>query len=260
MISVVEPQTEVLFEAADIHKSFGAVNVLKGMSLRVGRGQVVSLVGDNGAGKSTFIKCLTGIYTPDSGSIHFRGDQVNIGTPDHARALGIETVYQDLGLVDDLPVWHNLHLNRELTWGRGPFAILKRKLMSSNANQMLRELDVNIPSADIEIRALSGGQRQAVAISRAVSWGPSLVIMDEPTAALGVRETAAVEELILRLRDRGTSVLLISHDMTQVLRVSDTVTVLRRGHTVSTRPVRQLTPDTLIALITGAKTDQEIFG
>lgn len=252
--------TTALFEASDIRKSFGAVNVLRGMSLRVEPGQIVSIVGDNGAGKSTFIKCLTGIYTADSGTLAFRGEDVTVNSPDHARELGIETVYQDLGLVDELPVWHNLHLNREITWGRGPFAVLKRRTMSRNAAKMLAELDVRIPSPDIEISALSGGQRQAVAISRAVSWGPALVIMDEPTAALGVRETAAVEQLILRLRDRGTSVILISHDMSQVLRVSDSVTVLRHGRTVSSRRAELLNPDTLIALITGAKTDEEIFG
>jgi D-xylose transport system ATP-binding protein len=248
-----------LFEARDVHKSFGAVDVLRGMSVGVEPGHITAIVGDNGAGKSTFIKCLTGIYSPDAGSLAFRGKAVTVSSPDHARKLGIETVYQDLGLVDDLPVWHNLHLNRELTWGRGPFSVLRRKAMSRDAARMLGELDVRIPSPDIEIRALSGGQRQAVAISRAVSWGPSLVIMDEPTAALGVRETAAVEELIGRLRSRGTSVLLISHDMPQVLRLCDTVTVLRHGRTVSSRPVGQLSSDRLVALITGASTDKEMF-
>ena len=249
-----------LLEAAGIRKSFGAVDVLRGLSMRIESGSVTSLVGDNGAGKSTFVKCLTGIYTPDEGALSFRGEHVSISSPDDARQLGVETVYQDLGLVDDLPVWHNLHLNRELTIGRGPFSLLRRRTMAKDAARMLAELDVDIPSPDVEIRSLSGGQRQAVAISRAVSWGPSLVIMDEPTAALGVRETAAVEALILRLRDRGTSVLLISHDMAQVLRVSDHVTVLRQGTTASSRPARELTPDHLIALITGAKTDKEIFG
>lgn len=251
---------QALFEAHDIKKSFGAITVLRGMSLRVERGQIVSILGDNGAGKSTFIKCLTGIQTADSGALSFRGEDVTVSSPDHSRNLGIETVYQDLGLVDQLPVWHNLHLNRELTWGRGPFALLRRRAMSRNAARMLNELDVRIPSPDIEISALSGGQRQAVAISRAVSWGPSLVIMDEPTAALGVRETTAVEELIVRLRDRGTSVILISHDMSQVLRVSDTVTVLRHGRTASSRDASVLDPDTLVALIMGARTDKEIFG
>lgn len=251
------PLTE-LFSATGIEKSFGAVRVLRGMEITIGVGEIVAIVGDNGAGKSTFIKCLTGIYTPDAGELRWRGSPTRIGNPDEARALGIETVYQDLGLVDELPVWHNLHLNRELTWGRGPLAILKRRAMAENAARMLKELDVNIPSPKIEIKALSGGQRQAVAISRAVSWSPGLVIMDEPTAALGVRETAAVEALVLRLKERGTSVLLISHDMPQVLRLADRVTVLRQGHTVASRPTTALTPDDLIALITGAKTDKDI--
>lgn len=249
-----------LLEATEIRKSFGAISVLRGISLRIEPGSVTSLVGDNGAGKSTLVKCLTGIYTPDDGALRFRDEQVSISSPDDARRLGIETVYQDLGLIDDLPVWHNLHLNREKTIGRGPFSLLRRRTMAKDAARMLAELDVNLPSPNVEIRSLSGGQRQAVAISRAVSWGPSLVIMDEPTAALGVRETSAVEELILRLRDRGTAVLLISHDMPQVLRVSDHVAVLRQGVTASSRPASDLTPDHLIALITGAKTDKEIFG
>lgn len=248
-----------ILTAVDIVKSFGAVKVLRGLSMDIRPGEIVAVVGDNGAGKSTFIKCLTGIYAADGGAFTFQGARAHVASPEHARELGIETVYQDLGLVEELPVWHNLHLNRELTWGFGPFAILRRREMARNADRMLTELDVRIPSPNIDIVALSGGQRQAVAISRAVSWSPSLVIMDEPTAALGVRETAAVEELILRLRDRGTSVLLVSHDMTQVMRLCDRVTVLRNGVAVSTRTTAELNAENLVALITGARTDEEIY-
>lgn len=256
----MQTTTELLLEAVGIQKSFGAVKVLRGLSMSVQPGEIVAVVGDNGAGKSTFIKCLTGVYSADAGSFTFRGSRANLSSPEHARTLGIETVYQDLGLVEELPVWHNLHLNRELTWGVGPFAFLRRKQMASDADRILKELDVRIPSPNIEVKALSGGQRQAVAISRAVSWSPSLVIMDEPTAALGVRETAAVEALVLRLRERGTSVLLVSHDMNQVLRICDRVTVLRHGEAVSSRSSEELTAENLVALITGARTDKEIYG
>jgi D-xylose transport system ATP-binding protein len=243
--------------ARGITKAFGAIQVLHGMDLTVHEGEIVAIVGDNGAGKSTFIKCLTGLHAPDEGRMTFKGEDVTVSSPDHARALGIETAYQDLGLVEQLSVWHNLHLNREVTWGRGPFSILRRRVMSRAAARMLEGL-VSLPSPDIEVSALSGGQRQAVAICRAASWNPSLIVMDEPTAALGVRETAAVEAMISRLRESGTSVLLISHDMLQVLRLADTVTVLRQGRTVSARPASSLVPEDLIALITGAKEDKDI--
>lgn len=235
-----------------LRKSFDAVRALQGVDLTLTAGEVTALLGDNGAGKSTLVRCLTGVHPPDAGEIRFRGESIRLGSPDDARRLGIETVYQTLGLIEDLPVWQNLYLNRELTTGFGPFQVLDKKSMISHSRDILSRLDVNVPNVRATVRRMSGGQRQSIAIARAANWGRTLVIMDEPTAALGVRETAAVEALIRRLRDAGVTVLLISHDMAQVLRVADTAYVLRRGRTAARRSVAGATGDELVGLITGA--------
>ncbi|MCX4904291.1 ATP-binding cassette domain-containing protein [Streptomyces sp. NBC_00878] len=247
-----DPVGSPLVEITGLCKSFGAVRALQGVDLTLAAGQVTALLGDNGAGKSTLVRCLTGVHPPDTGEIRFRGEPIQLGSPDDARRLGIETVYQTLGLVEDLPVWQNLYLNRELTSGFGPFRVLDKKSMISRSRDILSRLDVNVPNVRATVRRMSGGQRQSIAIARAANWGETLVIMDEPTAALGVRETAAVEELIHRLRDASVTVLLISHDMTQVLRVADTAYVLRRGRCAARRTVTDTTGDELVGLITGA--------
>lgn len=241
-----------LLEAVDIHKSFDAVRALQGVNLTIDKGQVTALLGDNGAGKSTLVRCLTGVHPPDSGDILFAGEPIHLGSPDAARKLGIETVYQELGLIEDLRVWQNLFLNRELMRSFGPVRVLDKKRMISSSRQVLKELDVNVPDVHTTVRRMSGGQRQSVAIARAANWGRALVIMDEPTAALGVRETAAVEALIGRLRDGGVTVLLVSHDMAQVIRVADTAWVLRRGRAAARRTVSETSGDELVGLITGA--------
>lgn len=241
-----------LLEARDIHKSFDAVRALQGVNLTIDKGQVTALLGDNGAGKSTLVRCLTGVHPPDRGEILFAGAPIHLGSPDAARKLGIETVYQELGLIEDLQVWQNLFLNRELVRSFGPVRVLYKKQMISSSNQILQELDVNVPNVRSTVRRMSGGQRQSVAIARAASWGKALVIMDEPTAALGVRETAAVEALIRRLRDGRVTVLLVSHDMAQVIRVADTAWVLRRGMAAARRTVSETSGDELVGLITGA--------
>ncbi|WP_078955809.1 ATP-binding cassette domain-containing protein [Streptomyces sp. NRRL B-1140] len=233
-------------------KSFDAVRALQGVDLTLAEGEVTALLGDNGAGKSTLVRCLTGVHPPDAGEIRFRGEPIRLNSPDDARRRGIETVYQTLGLIEDLPVWQNLYLNRELTQGFGPFQVLDRKSMIGHSQDILARLDVNVPNVRATVRRMSGGQRQSIAIARAANWGKTLVIMDEPTAALGVRETAAVEALIHRLRDAAVTVLLISHDMAQVLRVADTAYVLRRGRTAARRTVADTTGDELVGLITGA--------
>lgn len=244
---------EVLLEARGLQKSFGAVRALQHADLRLLAGSVTGLVGDNGAGKSTLVRCLTGVHPPDRGELLLRGEEVHFSSPEACRALGVETVYQNLALIEDLPVWQNLYLRRELLKGKGPFSILDKRAMRDRAADILKELDVNIPSIRSNVRRMSGGQRQSIAIARAAHWGEQLVVMDEPTAALGVRETAAVEQLVMRLRDRGVTVLLISHDMAQVKRIADTVVVLRSGRTVARRAVSETSPDDLVALITGAQ-------
>lgn len=244
---------EVLLEARGLQKSFGAVRALQHADLTLLAGRVTALVGDNGAGKSTLVRCLTGVHPPDHGEVLLRGEEVHFSSPEACRALGVETVYQNLALIEDLPVWQNLFLRRELRKGKGVFSVLDKRAMRDQATEILKELDVNIPSIRSNVRRMSGGQRQSIAIARAAHWGRQLVVMDEPTAALGVRETAAVEQLVKRLRESGVTVLLISHDMAQVKRLSDSVVVLRGGRTVARRETKDVSADDLVALITGAQ-------
>lgn len=251
---------QALMEARGLQKSFGAVRALQHADLRLLQGTVTALVGDNGAGKSTLVRCLTGVHPPDKGELLLEGQAVHFSSPEACRALGIETVYQNLALIEDLPVWQNLYLRRELRKGAGIFSILDKPAMRNQAGEILKELDVNIPSIRSRVRNMSGGQRQSIAIARAAHWGRRVVVMDEPTAALGVRETAAVEQLVHRLRERGVTVLLISHDMAQVKRLANSVVVLRRGRTVARREIEDVSPDDLVALITGAqKGDDDNF-
>ncbi|WP_062378040.1 ATP-binding cassette domain-containing protein [Demequina pelophila] len=245
--------TDVLLSATGITKSFGGVHALRGAHLTMRRGEVTALIGDNGAGKSTLVRCLSGIHQPDGGEILLDGKKVHFASPLKAREHGIETVQQNLALVEDLTVWQNFFIGRELTKGVGPFSMLDRKKMKAQSLDMLGDLAVNIPPVTSRVRRLSGGQRQAVSIARAAGWSTSIVIMDEPTAALGVQETARVENVIKTLRDKGVTLLLISHNFDQVLRLSDHVAVMRRGLTVAERRATDTSGDELVALITGAK-------
>jgi len=244
---------DLVLEATDITKSFGGVHALRGASITMRRGEVTALIGDNGAGKSTLVRCLSGIHRPDSGTIALDGREVQFDTPLAARDHGIETVQQNLALVEDLTVWQNFFLGRERTKGIGPFRMLDRRSMRDHASELLSDLAVNVPPVTSRVRRLSGGQRQAVAIARAAGWGSSIVIMDEPTAALGVQETARVEGIIRRLQEQGVAVLLISHNFDQVLRLSNHVWVMRGGLAVAERRAAETSGDELVALITGAK-------
>ena len=249
--------TAPMLEARHLVKTFNAVRALDDLSITIAAGEVTAIVGDNGAGKSTLVRCLTGVHSPDDGEILFKGEPAKLSSPEDARSFGVETVYQELGLVEDLAVWQNLYLNRELTKPIPLLGVLDRKGMVRKSSEILERLDVNVPSVRTTVRRMSGGQRQSIAIARAVTWGESLVIMDEPTAALGVRETAAVERLIHSLREQGVTVLLISHDLDQVMRVSDTVVVLRRGRAVARRSVADVNGDQLVGLITGTISGDE---
>ena len=243
---------EDLLVARNLTKSFGSVQALKDGSVTVRRGTVTALIGDNGAGKSTLVRCLSGVHAPDSGELLLGGQPVRFTLPEQAQAAGIETVHQDLALVEDLTVWQNLYLTRELTRGIGPVKLLDRRRMRTEAAAMVGSLAVNVPGVTQRVRRLSGGQRQAVSIVRAAHWGTSMVIMDEPTAALGVQETARVEELIRDLRERGLTVLLISHNFEQVLRLADEVWVMRAGRSVAHRHTAGTTGEDLVGLVTGA--------
>lgn len=237
-----------ILAVADLSLAFGSVQALRDVTLQLAPGEITALVGDNGAGKSTLVRCLSGVYRPDSGRMLLDGTPVQFRSAEDARHAGIETVHQNLALVEDLTVWQNLFLNRELT--RGPF--LDRAAMRKRAQEMVAELAVNVPAVGARVRRLSGGQRQAVAICRAAGFDSRLVIMDEPTAALGVQETERVENLIRGLRDSGRSVLLISHDFQQVLRLSDQVWVMRAGRCVAGRRTKDTTGEEIVSLVTGA--------
>jgi ABC-type sugar transport system ATPase subunit len=238
-----------------IVKRFGSVTALRGASIAARTGEITAIVGDNGAGKSTLIKCLTGVHRPDEGRITVDGEEVHFHAPEDSRKAGIEAVYQDLALADDLAVWQNLFLNREKTRGIGPFRVLDRRAMRREADHIVRNLSVNVPPVRSRVRRLSGGQRQAVAICRAAGFGSRIVIMDEPTAALGHRETKRAEELIAGLRDRGLAVLLISHDFAQVQRLAQRVYVMRGGRVTATLGREDINSERLVALVTGAGED-----
>lgn len=240
-----------VLEVRDIKKSFGAVEALRGAELLCPAGEVTALVGDNGAGKSTLIRCITGVHAPNSGMICFRGEAISFTSPTDARARGIETVYQDLALIEDLSVWQNMYLNRELTSGFGPFRKLARRRMIEETQARLGRLLVNMPPVRAKVRRLSGGQRQSIAIGRAASWGSSLVIMDEPTAALGLRERAAVETLIGNLRREGIAQLIISHDLEQVMRISDSIWVMRGGRTIANWRTKDIDRTSVVGAIAG---------
>ncbi|MFT4279973.1 ATP-binding cassette domain-containing protein [Microbacterium sp.] len=237
-----------------IRKTFGPVEALRGVDLEVAPGEIMALVGDNGAGKSTLIKTLAGVHVADSGSIEVDGTPVDIRGPQDAVDAGIETVYQDLALCDNLDVVANLYLGRELrTPRRGPLSrFLAVKRMSAEAQRVLDDLSVTLPSLRSQVGTLSGGQRQSIAVGRAVLWGSGLVVLDEPTAALGVQQTAMVYRLIRALRAKGISVVLISHNMVDVFEVADRVTVMRLGANAGVFRTSSSTPQDVIAAITGS--------
>jgi len=246
-----------VLEARRVTKRFGNITALDDVSMHMRRGEITAVIGDNGAGKSTLVKCLSGVQAPDEGEILLDGAPQQFDSPEHARRAGIETVYQDLALIEDLSIWQNLFLNRERVRRFGPVAFTARRAMQAESAEMLARLEVNIPSIRARVRRLSGGQRQAVAICRAAGWGSKLIIMDEPTAALGVRETKRVEELIHRLREDGLAVLLISHDFDQVMRLSDQIWVMRSGRLVSGRRSTETDGAELVSMITGAASSLE---
>ncbi len=232
-----------------VRKEFGGLVAIEDFTLDLFAGEIVALVGDNGAGKSTLVKMISGVHQPTSGTIAIDGEPVSFADASAARRRGIEVVYQDLALADSQPVFMNMFLGRELV--RGPLRRLDKKRMASETEGLLNELDVRVLSVRASVRDLSGGQRQGVAIARATHWATKLVLMDEPTAALGVAETAKVEQIIRGLRARNLAILIISHNLDQVFRVADRVCVLRRGVQVGWRQVKETSGDEIISMITG---------
>lgn len=246
--------TEPLLQARDVTKSFGHVRALRGADFDVNAGEVVSLIGDNGAGKSTLVKILAGVQPPDSGQLLYEGEAVELHDPTDAQRLGIETVFQDLALAPDLDPAANLFLGREkLRPGLlGRLGFLDKRAMAKATREAFTSLGAGVQSASEPVASLSGGQRQSIAVSRAATWANRLVIMDEPTAALGVVQSAAVLDLIRRVRDQGIAVILISHNMPEVLEVSDRVEVLRLGRRVARFRAADTQMEELVAAMTGA--------
>ncbi len=244
------PTGEPRLRLQGINKTFGAVRALTNVDFEVHAGEVVGLVGDNGAGKSTLIKTISGVGPPDSGDIFLEGQPVKITGPQVSTRLGIETVYQDLALCDNLDVVSNLFLGRE---EYSPFRSLFEIHMEQRTLQVLRTLEVKIPSVRTPVATLSGGQRQSVAVAKSILRNARVVLLDEPTAALGVAQTRQVLNLIRRLRDQGLAVVVISHNLADVFEVVDRVIVLRLGRRVATFNIKATTPERVVAAITGAE-------
>jgi simple sugar transport system ATP-binding protein len=246
--------TEPILEARGIVKDFGRVRALRGADFTVYPAEVVALVGDNGAGKSTLVKCLAGVEHPDAGEIVFEGSPVVLNTPTQARELGIETVYQDLALAADLDPAANLFLGREATRGGllGKLGFLDKAEMHRRADDAFESLGVGLQDSGAPVANMSGGQRQGVAVSRAVTWASKVVFMDEPTAALGVVQTRHVLDLIRRVRERGLSVVLISHNLPEVFEVADRIEVLRLGERVAQYKREDVGMEDIVGAMTGA--------
>jgi simple sugar transport system ATP-binding protein len=258
-VPVTPPSSTGLLEARGITKSFNHVEALRGVDFSLARSEIVGLVGDNGAGKSTLVKVLSGAIQPDGGGLWFDGDPVTFESPAAARDHGIETVYQDLALADDLDPAANLFLGREvpLSGIRGRLGCLDKRKMREQSAARFEELGVRVSTMRGSVAGMSGGQRQGIAVARAVAWAGKVVFMDEPTAALGVVQTKAVLEIIRRVRDSGRSVVLISHSMPEVLEVVDRVQVLRLGRRVANLLACETSSEEIVGYMTGAIPSQE---
>jgi ribose transport system ATP-binding protein len=245
--------TRPLLRVREVVKAFGGVVALNGATLDVQNDEILGLVGDNGAGKSTLIKILSGNFPPDRGLIELDGRAVRFASPADARAAGIETVYQDLSLCPNLDTTANFFIGRELSRNILGLRVLRKREMEAEARRLVEQLGIDLPSVRTRVDYLSGGQRQAVSLARFVAWGRKLILLDEPTAALGVRETAKALDLIAQLhQDKHVSMVLISHNLQHVFRIADRIVVLRHGEVVGMKVTAETDPDEIVSLITGA--------
>ena len=254
--------SDIILETQNLTKHYGGVHALNDANFTLHKGEHVAIMGDNGAGKSTFVRQITGVEQRTSGSVFFDGKAVNFAGPIDAREAGIETVFQTLALADDLDVPDNLFLGREITkfdW-LGPFRLLDYKAMRKATIEGLERTAVKIPNIRNTIQNMSGGQRQCVAIARTATFSSKLTIMDEPTAALGVQETEQVENIIRTLKDNGEPLILVSHNMRQVFDLVDRIVVFRRGRIVANLNVNETDGQDVVSYITGAKTGEEYEG
>jgi len=240
-----------VLDVKSVSKRFGGVQALDDVSIHLNEGEVLALAGDNGAGKSTLIKVVSGVYHPDDGDIIFNNENIQLDNPRFAREKGIETIYQDLALADNLNVGANIFLGREPMTTKFGVPIINRELMLSESKKVLKNLEINIPESSLEepVGKLSGGQRQAVAIGRALYWNAKLLIMDEPTAALGVPEQRNVMDLINKLKEQKVSIIFISHNLTDIFQASDRIVVLRRGIKAGERMISETNSDEIVKLM-----------
>lgn len=246
-------KNKVILKVEGISKNFGSVIALNNVSFEIYENEIVGLVGDNGAGKSTLIKIISGNFPQDKGEIYLEGSKINFKSPEDARHEGIETVYQDLSLCENLDSISNLFVGREIYKNILGFKILQKKEMGKKTIEVLNEIGIEIPSVKEKVEYLSGGQRQAVSLSRFVAWSKKLVMLDEPMAALGVRETQKALTLIKRIRkEKQISIILISHNLQQIFEIVDRIIVLRHGEIVGIREKKLTNPDEIVSLITGA--------
>jgi len=243
---------EPILDVRSVYKRFGGVEALKGVSMSLYPGEVVALAGDNGAGKSTLIKTISGVHGPDGGEIRFAGEAVHFASPEAARAHGIETIYQDLALADNLSIGANIFLGREpMRRVFGFIPVLDRPAMAKAAKETMARLDFHVNRLDAPVGRFSGGQRQAVAIGRAIYWNARVLIMDEPTAALGVPEQRKVVSLIQNLKAQGRAIIFISHNLQDIFAVADRIVVLRRGALAGERKIAETNHDEIVKLMVG---------
>jgi ABC-type sugar transport system ATPase subunit len=244
--------TDIILEGRDITKMYGGVEALNKVTFKLPRNEVVALLGDNGAGKSTLIKILSGAISPTSGQVLLDGKPVEMSSTRHAKQLGIETVYQDLALVDCLSIEKNIYLGKEIVKRYLGLEVLQNRAMKKGALQFLKEVGINIDDPSRIVEELSGGQRHAVAISKGAFWTNKILILDEPTAALGVQETGRILNMILELKKKGLSIIFITHNMEHAFLVADRFFVLRVGETVGERLKGETNPEEIVKMITGA--------
>jgi fructose transport system ATP-binding protein len=251
--------SDIVLKTEGLTKFYGGVHALQDANFELRKGEHVAIMGDNGAGKSTFVRQITAVEQPTSGRIWFNGEEVRFSGPLEAREAGIEAVFQNLALADDLDVPSNLFLGRErIRFNLGPFSILDRRSMREATVAALQKTGVKIPNLSNSIRNMSGGQRQCVAIARTATFASKMIVMDEPTAALGVQETAQVENIVRTLKANGEALILISHNMRQVFDLVDRIVVFRRGRIVANLEKSRTSGEEVVAYITGAKTTPEV--
>jgi simple sugar transport system ATP-binding protein len=241
--------SQEVLRTENVSKSFGRVTALRDASIRLMKGEVLGLLGDNGAGKSTLMKILTGFHKPTTGKIYFEGQEVELKSVGHARSLGIEPVYQDLALINEINVYRNMFLQKELMRG-GFLQILDDRTMRERAKEQLKEMGVNIPSVDVEISKLSGGQRQAIAVARSVYANAKVLLLDEPTAAMGVRESAMILDVIKRLKEKAeVSVIIVAHNYAHVFDVCDRLNLLQNGRITFDKATKETSIEELLHLV-----------